>query len=167
MDFGTSTSSTSKNEIFQGDFNRSFELRTEEIPEILRDKILVPFCVESALSGVMRTVGEREKMVYRRTFKLEEAWRGRRIKLMFQAVDYEAEVAVNGRQVGRHTGGYDSFGFDITDSLSQEEDLQTVTVIVKDPTENKVSYYFHIMLDAAASLVVTCLFSQYHKLVIR
>ena len=75
------------------------------MPEILREKIRVPFCVESTLSGVMRTVRENQKMIYKRKFQVEEAWRGRRIKLIFQAVDYDTEVSLNGQLVGHHKGG--------------------------------------------------------------
>ena len=126
------------------------------MPEILREKIRVPFCVESALSGVMRTVVDNQRMIYRRKFQVAEAWRGRRIKLIFQAVDYETEVSLNGQLVGGHKGGqrrntsftlillnililgYDSFHFDITDNLLPGGELQTLTVTVKDPTEKKV-----------------------------
>ena len=93
---------------------RNHEFRKDEIPEKLREKILVPFCVESALSGVMREVGERQRMVYRRTFQLQETWRGRRVRLIFQGVDHETEVTVNGGQVGRHTGGRGKGGDDGT-----------------------------------------------------
>ena len=72
---------------------------------MLREKIRVPFCVESALSGVMRSVRENQRMIYRRNFQVAEAWRGRRLKLIFQAVDYEAEVSLNGHLVGTHKGG--------------------------------------------------------------
>ena len=61
--------------------------------------------MESALSGVMRTVGEKQRMIYRRKFQLAQAWRGQRIKLIFEAVDYETEVSLNGQLVGSHEGG--------------------------------------------------------------
>ena len=86
----------------------------------------------------MRTVGENQRMIYRRTFQVAETWRGRRIKLIFEAVDYETEVSLNGQLVGTHRGGYDSFHFDITDNLLPGGELQTLTVMVKDPTEKKV-----------------------------
>ena len=98
---------------------------------------------------------ENQKMIYKRKFQVEEAWRDRRIKLIFQAVDYETEVSLNGQLVGTHKGGqsrniftlilsnikiggYDSFHFDITDNLHPGGELQTLTVTVKDPTEKKV-----------------------------
>ena len=75
------------------------------------DKILVPFPVESALSGVMKLVGLDHKLWYRRTFtisikdgKADEAWDGKTILLHFEAVDWQTTVWINGREVGSHTG---------------------------------------------------------------
>jgi hypothetical protein len=100
-------------------------------------KILVPFPVESALSGVKRTVGAANRLWYRRTFTVPPAWtrRGQRILLHFGAVDWEATVRVNGRVVGTHEGGYDPFHFDITDVLIPGRE-QEVVVAVWDPTDD-------------------------------
>ena len=81
----------------------------------LSRRILVPFPMESALSGIRETA---EFVWYRRTFEVPAAWRGQRILLHFGAVDWETTVFVNGREVGRHRGGYDPFFFDITDALA-------------------------------------------------
>jgi hypothetical protein len=97
-------------------------------------QILVPFPVESALSGVMRPVGENDRLWYRRTFMLPDGWRGRRVLLHFGAVDFEATVWVNGQQVGRHCGGYDAFSFDITDALKPNGGNEII-VAVWDPTD--------------------------------
>ena len=72
-------------------------------------RILVPFCVESALSGVMTRLGPGDTMIYSRTFILPQTrgWADKRTRLVFEAVDYEAEVRVNGELVGSHRGGYD------------------------------------------------------------
>ncbi len=94
--------------------------------------ILVPFAVESALSGVGIRVGKDREMTYTRTFKMPSSWKGRRVMLNFGAVDWEAHVFVNGVEVGSHTGGYTPFSFDITDQLKGREN--TVTVRVWDPT---------------------------------
>lgn len=97
-------------------------------------KILVPFPVESRLSGVATHFDEYSKLWYHRTVTLPDAWRGRRVRLHFGAVDWRCEVWVNGREIGRHEGGYDAFTFDITDALhwgSPEE----IAVCVTDPTE--------------------------------
>ena len=107
----------------------------------IEHKILVPFCYESALSGVMERLGDGAKMIYSRDFVVNSDWAGKRIKLVFEAVDYEAKVMVNGIEVGSHTGGYDSFSFDITDVLMKNySQQQTITVIAKDSTEKRVSH---------------------------
>ena len=66
--------------------------------------ILVPFAVESALSGVGVTVGKDREMTYTRTFKVPAAWKNRRVMLNFGAVDWETNVYVNGTLAGSHTG---------------------------------------------------------------
>ena len=96
----------------------------------LPGRILVPFPVESALSGVMR---QADRLWYRRTFDLPEAWRAGRVLLHFQAVDWEATVWVNGHEVGSHRGGYDAFSFDITDALAPDR-RQEIVVAVFDPS---------------------------------
>src|SRR5207244_2106534 len=102
-------------------------------PDTFQGKILVPFPVESALSGVMKTVTEKDRIWYRRSFELPAKWNGRRIKLNFGAVDFEATVFINGKQVGEHRGGYDPFSFDITDALTSG--VNELVVSVFDPTD--------------------------------
>ena len=97
-------------------------------------QILVPFCVESALSGVMKRVTENERIWYRRSFEVPRSWSGRRVLLHFGAVDFEATVLVNGREVGQHRGGYDGFSFDITDTLSPLG-ANELELSVWDPTD--------------------------------
>ena len=97
-------------------------------------QILVPFPVESALSGVMRHVSENDRIWYRRSFDVPSKWRGRRVLLHFGAVDFEATVWVNGTQVGQHRGGYDGFSFDITDALSPSGRNELI-VTACDPTD--------------------------------
>lgn len=93
--------------------------------------VLVPFPIESALSGV----GEHsERVEYRREFNVPQPWRGQRVLLHFGAVDWQARVAVNGKPIGEHRGGYDPFTFDITDALNDGE-RQELTVQVDDPTD--------------------------------
>src|SRR6516165_1760403 len=89
-------------------------------PEKFDGQILVPFPVESALSGVMKTVGPENKLWYRRTFALPGNWSGKRALLHFGAVDWETTVWVNGKELGAHRGGYDGFSYDITDVLTGE-----------------------------------------------
>src|ERR1035441_826322 len=97
-------------------------------------QILVPFPVESALSGVMRPVSENERIWYRRTFEVPMKWLGRRVLLHFGAVDFEATVWVNGQEIGQHRGGYDAFSFDITDALKQYG-ANELLVTAWDPTD--------------------------------
>jgi hypothetical protein len=95
----------------------------------LPERIVVPFPVESALSGIMRPA---EKVWYRRTFAVPDSWAGRRILLHFGAVDWAARVWVNGTFVGEHRGGYDPFSMDITEALTEGE--SEIIVHVSDPT---------------------------------
>ncbi len=97
-------------------------------------QILVPYPVQSALSGVKRTLSPTERLTYRRTFEIPAGWQGQRVLLQFGAVDWRAEVTVNGTRVGEHEGGYDAFSFDITDALKPEGE-QEIIVTVTDPTD--------------------------------
>jgi hypothetical protein len=97
----------------------------------LPDRILVPFPVESALSGVMKPA---ERLWYRRHFTVPREWAGRRVLLHFGAVDWEATVYVNGTNLGSHRGGYDAFSFDVTDALKKGGE-QELVVGVYDPTD--------------------------------
>ena len=100
-----------------------------------RGKILVPFPVESALSGVMKPVAGADQLEYRRTFNIPAKWKGKRVVLHFGAVDWSTQVFVNGKEVGTHLGGYDSFSFDITDALKPSGN-QELLVVVRDPTDD-------------------------------
>ncbi len=108
--------------------------RTSPQPPVWDGQILVPFPVESALSGVMKPVSDQDRLWYRRTFTLPRKWNGQRILLHFGAVDWDARVWVNGRDVGVHQGGYDGFSFDITKAL-HPSGSQEVVVGVDDPTD--------------------------------
>ena len=96
--------------------------------------ILVPFCVESALSGVGKRVSPEEALWYETTFTVPKAWRNRGVMLNFEAVDWFAEVYVNGTSVGSHAGGYTHFGFDITPYLVAGKEQQ-LRVKVTDATD--------------------------------
>ena len=95
----------------------------------LNKSIVVPFCYQSEASGLSDT-GMHEVLWYSRTFELTEAFLQRRVLLKFGAVDYEARVWVNGREIGVHCGGNTPFAFDITDAL--ESQSNTVTLRVED-----------------------------------
>lgn len=102
-------------------------------PEVPDGEILVPFCAESSLSGVSRTVGADSVLWYRRSFKVPGAWK-ERILLHFDAVDWKSEIWLNGQYIGIHTGGYTAFDFDITDALVKGR--QDLVVKVWDGTDN-------------------------------
>jgi hypothetical protein len=106
----------------------------EQRPGRFDGRVLVPFCVESALSGVKKKVTEEDRIWYRRTFDLPRDWTGQRILLHFGAVDWETTVWVNGREAKHHRGGYDPFSVDITDML-RKTDLQEIVVSVWDPSD--------------------------------
>ncbi|MBN1845265.1 MAG: hypothetical protein JW810_06245 [Sedimentisphaerales bacterium] len=109
--------------------------RDQDRPGQFDGQILVPFAVESALSGVQKTVGPDQRLWYRRTFTVPSDWRQKqRILLHFEAVDWDAAVWINGKKVGAHQGGYDPFHFDITDQLTASGD-QELVVSVWDPTD--------------------------------
>ena len=109
-------------------------------PEAFAGQMTVPFPLESALSGVQKTIGPNSKLWYRRTFVVPEKWEGQRVLLHFGAVNYECEVRVNGVAVARHRGGYDGFDADITKTLKPGKNAaQEVTVSVINPlTQNQV-----------------------------
>ena len=86
-------------------------------PSSFDGEILVPFAVESSLSGVQKRVGGENELWYQRTFTVPANWKNSRILLHFGAVDWKADVWVNDIKVGQHTGGYTPFTFDITPAL--------------------------------------------------
>ncbi len=103
-----------------------------ERPDDFQQKILVPFPVESTLSGVAKAVTPEDAVWYRREFGAFDR-DGKRLLLHFGAVDWSAKVWVNDVEVGEHTGGYDPFSFDITDALT-DSGPQKLVVRVTDPT---------------------------------
>jgi beta-galactosidase/beta-glucuronidase len=98
-------------------------------------KILVPFPVESALSGVKVPLLPDQRLWYRRKFTIPESWGDDRVLLHFGAVDYQAQVWVNGAQVGDHMGGQLPFTFDIT-GLVQSKVEHELIVAVWDPSDS-------------------------------
>lgn len=114
-----------------------FTIRAKHLmmPESFESKILVPFPVESALSGVKRSVGKENLLWYRKVIDIPENWKGKRIILHFGAVDWETEIYINKKFAGSHQGGYNSFSFDITDFLSGSSG-QEIILSVWDPTND-------------------------------
>ena len=104
-------------------------------PTVPDGKILVPFCIESSLSGVGRSVTAEEALWYRTTFRVPRKWRKQHLLLHFDAVDWQTEVWVNGRHVGRHSGGYTAFSFDVTPYLTGRGPQELVLKVL-DGTDN-------------------------------
>lgn len=102
-------------------------------PAAYQGDILVPFAVESSLSGVGKMINEKEELWYQRTFDVPSAWRGKQVLLHFGAVDWKAEVWVNDVKVGEHTGGYTPFYFDVTSVLNKGNN--NLVVKVWDPSD--------------------------------
>ena len=105
----------------------------EDKPSKWDGEILVPFPIESALSGVMKAVKPDERLWYRRSFEWNAAEPGQHRLLHFGAVDWKCEAWVNGKKVGEHAGGHDPFTFDITDAIHKGDN--ELVVAVTDPTD--------------------------------
>ena len=99
-------------------------------------EILVPFAIESSLSGVQKTFLPTDKLWYQREFTLDPSWKNKSTILHFGAVDYECQVWVNNRLVGTHKGGNNPFSFDITKYL-KKSGPQSIEVAVTDPTDTE------------------------------
>ncbi len=98
-------------------------------------KILVPYPVESALSGVKKRINEEQLLWYRREIKVPRTWKGKRIILNFEASDWETKVWIDGEMAGKHKGGYDPFSIDISDFVSGGKKHE-LKVSVWDPSSN-------------------------------
>ncbi len=105
------------------------------IPAVFDGRILVPFAVESSLSGVQKKVGTENELWYHRQFTIPANWKNKNILLNFGAVDWKADVWINDIQIGSHKGGYTPFSFDITPYLL-DGNPQKLTVRVWDPADN-------------------------------
>ena len=115
-----------------GLWDYAFSERGGKCPQQWEGNILVPYCIESALSGVGRRVSPDQWLWYRRDFSAKKPSDDGRLLLHFGAVDWKAMVRVNGKLVGEHKGGYDPFTFDITEAVQDGEN--ELTVAVYDPT---------------------------------
>jgi beta-galactosidase/beta-glucuronidase len=122
-----------------GLWNYAITSKDGKQPVTFDGEILVPFCIESSLSGVQKEVGADKALWYQRDFMVPKAWKGQRVLLHFGAVDWMADVWVNGIKVGSHTGGYTPFSFDITQALNGK--TNELVVRVWDPTDD--SYIPH------------------------
>lgn len=116
-----------------GEYDYAVTSQNAEQPAEFDGKILVPFAIESQLSGVTKTLTPDHRLWYRRSFTLPESFKGRQILLHFGAVDWQCEVFINSKPAGSHTGGYCPFTLDITDLLIDGEN--ELSVKVYDPTD--------------------------------
>lgn len=106
----------------------------QETPSNFDGEILVPFAVESSLSGVQKMLGKDNELWYQREFTIPSNWKGDNVLLHFGAVDWKADVWVNDVMVGQHTGGYTPFSFNITPALNKTG-ANKLVVKVWDPTD--------------------------------
>ena len=107
--------------------------KTAAAPMKFDGKILVPFAVESSLSGVGKVLQPDQRLWERRQFQVPEAWKGERVLLHFGAVDYECALWINGAFVGAHSGGFDPFSFDITGYL--RDGANEILTGITDPSD--------------------------------
>ena len=103
-------------------------------PAAFDGKILVPFAIESSLSGVQKMVGDKNELWYHRTFTVPAAWKNKSLVLHFGAVDWKADIWINDVKVGAHQGGYTPFSLDITPFIMKDK-AQKLVVKVWDPTD--------------------------------
>ena len=116
-----------------GEWDYAILPKQESSSDVFQGKILVPYAVESLLSGVQKPLLPDQRLWYQRTFTIPTDWSDQRILLHFGAVDYECDVWINDSKVGSHRGGYLPFTFDITDALNSGENKLLVSVW--DPTD--------------------------------
>ncbi|WP_321425847.1 sugar-binding domain-containing protein [uncultured Bacteroides sp.] len=105
----------------------------KSVPDNYDGKILVPFAIESSLSGVAKELGDKNELWYQREFTIPAKWNKKKVLLNFGAVDWKADVWVNNIKVGQHTGGYTPFSFDITSALTKG--TNKLVVRVWDPAD--------------------------------
>ncbi|WP_326980833.1 glycoside hydrolase family 2 TIM barrel-domain containing protein [Chitinophaga sancti] len=115
------------------------------IPDTWEGKILVPYPIESALSGVKKSLQPDQLLWYRKTIAKPE---GEKVLLHFGAVDFQATIFVNGKEVGRHSGGYEAFTLDITNVLKTGDNVLVVKVY--DPTDEGIGPHGKQVLHPAS-----------------
>lgn len=104
------------------------------LPGKFDGKILVPFAIESSLSGVQKNVGGENELWYRRQFTVPADWKNKKLILHVGAADWKADIWINNIAIGSHTGGYTGFSFDITPYLNKGT-AQEIVVRCWDPTD--------------------------------
>ena len=116
-----------------GEFDYAITSANSTFPEKYDGKIIVPFAIECALSGVEKHITKDDRLWYRKNFTLSDEFKDKRVIINFDAVDWECKVYVNKKLAGSHQGGYNAFSFDITDYVTDGEN--ELVVYVFDPTD--------------------------------
>ena len=116
-----------------GEFDYAITAANTTFPTEYQGKIVVPFAIECALSGVEKHITKDDRLWYRKNFTLSDEFKDKRVIINFDAVDWECKVYVNKKIVGTHQGGYNAFSFDITDYVTDGEN--ELVVYVYDPTD--------------------------------
>ena len=106
----------------------------ENKPKNYDGEILVPFAIESSLSGVKKRISKEQELWYHKNFQIPRKWKKKEIILHFGAVDWESELWINDKKVGIHRGGYDPFSFNISPYLKKGKN-QKIELRVWDPTD--------------------------------
>jgi beta-galactosidase/beta-glucuronidase len=119
-----------------GEWEYKIQARSVPAPSKYQGKILVPFAVESSASGVQKSLMPEDRLWYKRQFEIPGSWSSKKVILNFDAVDWSANVWVNGALVGGHKGAYDRFSFDITPYL-KASGKQELVVGVDDPSSSE------------------------------
>lgn len=117
-----------------GEWEYAIKPKGEVEPNSFDGNILVPFAVESSLSGVQKEVGESNELWYKRSFAVPANWKNKDVVLNFGAVDWKADVFVNDILIGSHQGGFTPFSFNITPYLTGKSN-QKLVVRVWDPSD--------------------------------
>ena len=117
-----------------GEWEYAIKPKGEAEPASFDGNILVPFAVESSLSGVQKEVGEKNELWYKRTFNVPANWKNKDVVLNFGAVDWKTDVFVNDVLIGSHKGGFTPFSFNITPYLTGKNN-QKLVVRVWDPSD--------------------------------
>ncbi len=116
-----------------GQWDYAITKRMTNSPKSFGGKITVPYAIESYLSGVQKKVASDEVIWYKTNFNVPSSWKNKNILLHFGAVDWEATIFINGKEIGAHQGGYDPFSFDISGALNSSGP-QELKVRVWDPS---------------------------------
>ena len=102
-------------------------------PDNFDGEILVPFSIESSLSGVMKSLNEKQILWYYKEFEIPDNWKDKNIIIHFNAVDWICELYINDNKIGEHSGGYSEFSFDITKNI--KEGKNKILLRVFDPSD--------------------------------